>query len=173
MINSFLQKGDVRCLQIQLSTLREKFSLLSKNDDHKVEDDESLFEANKKLKKLCGQKLNPKLPQTLLNYLNANSLKLYFHLYVPFFERFQTKEELEDKTEKYCMWNNTSTKLSSTNTIRIKALISCLTKERKVIDTLLYVSFAADKMICCKFKGSVTRVSMQSGNEMSMISFDK
>ena len=152
--------------------MREKFSLLSKKDDHKVEDYELLAEANEKLRKLNNQKLNPKLPQTLLNNINANSLKLYLYLYVPFFERFQTKEELK-KTERYCMWNNTSTKLSSTNTIRIKALITCISKERKIIETILGVSFAADKMICCKFKGSITRVSMQSGNEMSMMSIER
>lgn len=70
---------------------------------NKSKTDSAIIEENEKLKKSNAQKLKPKLLEALLNIINNDKNKLYLHLYIPGYDKFESNESLTaiGKSEKF------------------------------------------------------------------------
>ena len=196
-----IQKIDVNCLQVQLANLHEKFgkealkteqlektvaemklskkqenrhsSLAKENELLKTQNLELKLN-NEHLKKLNVEKLNPKLTQTLLNAINDKSSRLYFHLYIPYCEKYREKID-----EKYVMWKtlekwywmNLCGKSFRDNEIKFKVQLTTFTMSKKR-KTDLQIFAGASKLTSGYLGGNIYKISLggpDNGKEVMSI----
>ena len=161
------------------SSKNENLTKAAEKSQSMTEDGKCLIDEIERVKRMSALKLNPKLAQIFFNYMNENSLKLRFHLYYPYPGKYENKEMMKKENPndpeswKYCMWHKSSTKISSTNSVTVQAMVSSFMTGKKVKEVRFGLTAGADKMISCKMGGYITKISMNESSARKSVKIER